>query len=326
MNTQRIHQPRSLPSPWIMLAGVILICGAVLRTGWAQDAAAPEDPIQVRIEARVLEWQNNDSLDFDFAVWFQRDEGGGSVLDYSELVFPSNQAMTSAARLFLDEMDSPYGSFEAVIETLERVGDVEVLSQPSLMLKSQQQGKGLNQDRAASGYDSRVSTQKEIPFLTTQAIGVHLAEVTDYREAGVTMEVSVLHVEDGLIYMDVNTSVTDVTGFITVGRTQDNEESRVPTLDTRQIKNRLVVPDRQLSIAGLMKTDQQTRRRRGIPWISEIPVVNWLLSARQNTTQSNELVFLVRPEIITPYQKVEPGPSEAARPEEAAAQKGGGES
>ncbi|MCL5269823.1 MAG: type II and III secretion system protein [bacterium] len=276
-------------------------------------APAPQ-PLQVRIEARVLEWTVANSLDFDFAVRFQGGEGG--ILDTADLTLPADPALGSAARLFFGNMNVGGGTFEGVIEALKTVGKVEVLSQPSIVLTSKNTPKQeLNAPAAPTAYEAKLSNTTKVPYETTQAVGTTLASVTEYRDSeGVTMEVSVPAVlDDNLVVLDLYTTVNALNGFIRIGANERNQSMRVPMIDQRIIKNRLIVPDRTVCIAGLMKTHNENQRNRGIPWISELPVVSWFLSNTRNSASDSELVFLVKPEIQTPYRILETAQQGGAR-------------
>ena len=289
-------------------AGAKTIWMVWMATALAVSVAAAQAPTapQVRIEARVLEWRVRDGLDFDFAVRYQRAPDASNILNAADLTLPADPTLTNATRLFFDGMDASGGSIDAMIEALETVGDVRVLSQPSIMLTSKQTPLDqLNQPTPPPAYDSKLANSIRVPYETVQNVAFNLASVTDYRDQGVTLNVSVLHVADSLVALDMHTEVKDLTDFISVGLNPNDQPMRVPVMDTRVIENRLIVPDRTPVIAGLIKTQRQIKTGSGVPWISELPVLKWFLSNRRERTEDIELVFLIKPEIVTPYQPVE---------------------
>lgn len=295
------------------------------------DGPAP----QVRVEARILEWQINDSLDYDFAVQYNRDPGSGGILGSADLTLPAEPSLSSAARVFLGNMDAGNGTFEAVIEALKGVGQVRILSQPSIILTSQQvdptkappppaipysSSSGMSSvissssgsvtsvgakpavDTAWPAGSARLTNISQVPYALNQFVGYNVAEVTQYRDVGVALDVLVQCVKDNLVFLDTRVSVSDVSGFISIARDAQNNPQTVPMIDSRAIQNRLVIPDRTIFIAGLMKTTREQERRSGIPWLSELPGLRWLLSNRKKVNVDSELVFLIKPEIMSPYQ------------------------
>jgi type II secretory pathway component GspD/PulD (secretin) len=115
-----------------------------------------------------------------------------------------------------------------------------------------------------------------------------------------TLDVVVQNVTpEGLVVLDLNTRIKDLTGFIRVGLNQREEPMRVPTFDTREIENRLIVPDGTVFLAGVMKTTRQIERRRGVPILSDLPLLRHLTSSRRESYEDAELVFLVKPEVLS---------------------------
>ena len=184
-----------------------------------------------------------------------------------------------------------------MIEMLQTVSDVKILSQPSVVLTV---GKG----------ESRIENNVRIPYETSKSVGTTLASVTEYKDSGVTMKVNVPQVSDDLIQIDLEADITQLTGFINVGVNTQSEPMSVPTLDSRYIKSSLWVPDGVVFIAGLMKTTRRYDNSEGVPWLGELPILKYLFNNQSKQQDDAELVLLVKPEILTPYQEVASGQGE----------------
>lgn len=286
-------------------AAVALAALAAARPGVAQEEAAEPpaaetqsaettatEPVQqVRVQVRVLEWQLNDLMDFDFAVLFNQNSPG-SILQGGDLTLPSSMPLSSAARVFLSGMDAGNGTFDAVIETLESYASIEVLSQPEVVL-------------TVGGEPGVVRNTTDVPYETVTAFGTSLATTTDFKEVGVTLECKIPEIRYGdLVHLDLTISVSDLVGSIIIGTDKNNNPMPVPIRDSRDMHAELIVKDGAILIAGLLKTSRELERRRGIPIISEIPPFRWFL--RNNTrrfawdSEYTELIFLVRVDILEP--------------------------
>ncbi len=289
-----------------------LYLGAVLAFSLALPLQAQQERPQVRIEACVLEWQHSGSLDVDFAVAYQRNPGGGSNVGEGGLVTTPDQPLSTAARLFFDKLETSAGSFDAVIEALEGAGTVHILSRPYNVVTSAEIPESeFGNMKTDPAYTATLSNETEVPYESAKAVGQGLVSVTEYQKAGVSLVVSVQKVIDShLILLTMDTNVSDVTGFVNVGLNAQNEPMRVPTLDRRSIKNRIIVADGKMFIAGLMKTTQQVEERRGIPWLSELPLLKYIFSSTRTVTVDKELVFLVKANILTPYKAYFPSAAE----------------
>lgn len=268
--------------------------------------AAQEAP-QVRIEARILEWQMENGLDFDFAVQYQRLPGQNGRLEQADLTLTADPVLERAARLFFDNIEiGESGDLNAIVEVLETRGEVKVLSQPSVVLTSVEVGDDkLNELGPPGAYSATLSNNRRVPYEDLRNVATRVTSITNYRDTGVTLNVSVAKVKDGLIVLDLYTEVSQVMDFIRVATNSEGFPIQVPVIDSRLIQSRLVIPDRTPVIAGLMKTTRRTENRRGLPWLSELPILNWFLSNRNDRYEDIELVFIVQPEIVTPYRPLE---------------------
>jgi type II secretory pathway component GspD/PulD (secretin) len=312
---------------------MLLATMALARAGVGEEALDPSKPAgntnkpQVLIEGRVLEWQVSDEFNFAFGIDYMREAGGGGIVQGGDLTLPANPSLSSAARIFFEDVDISNGSFDAFIETLEQVGQVKVLFKPSIVLTARHINReGIEEDpindpeldldkydpeshieskKYPNYYDARLSNSTRIPYEFAEAIGVRLVSVTQYLDTGVTMDVSVLDVDDDLVTVDLRTTVQDLSGFVNVGLNERNEATRVPMREARKIQNRVIIPDRMIFLAGLIKSTTRQYQRQGIPWLGEIPILNLIFSNRRNQYQDIELVFLIKPEVITPYRPID---------------------
>lgn len=265
----------------------------------AEEAAQSSDVRQARVEIRILEWNLNNSTDYDFAVLFNGNPG--SIVDTVDLTLPSRTPLSSAARVFLSGLDTGFGTFEGVIETLSTVGRIDILSQTAVIIPIERKPVGKEWD----AFDGRVSSESRIPFETVKAFGgVRLATTTEYKNTGVLFQCNALDIRYGeYVQLALKASVRDLNNFISVGTTFDEEKAAnapllVPVTDNRQISNQILVRDGSIVIAGLLKSSQEIERRRGIPWLSEIPFIKHLTSSMEKERQTKELVFLVRTELL----------------------------
>lgn len=285
----------------LLFAGLTLVSSESLR---ADDPATSVQ--QVRVEVRILEWKLDNTMDYDFAVLFTPFPGKASnVLDSFDLTLPPTPALSSAARLFLTGLDTGNGSFEAVIETLETAGEIEVLTQSAMILPVVSK----TQEQALASFDGKVNSASRIPYETVKAFGgSQLASTTEYKDTGVTFECNALEIRYGeFVRLAIKASVDNLTDFISVGvkfdeETEDNEPLLVPVTAKRMISNQILVRDESIIIAGLLKSSKEIERRKGIPWISELPVLKWFLSSVSIDSEVSELVFLVRAEILDPVE------------------------
>ncbi|MBN1901502.1 type II and III secretion system protein [Candidatus Sumerlaeota bacterium] len=248
---------------------------------------------QVRINMKVLEWTTDVTDEYGFRVLYARFPDSSSILEGTDLTLPMTSATDSGMRFFFDNMMSSAGSFEAVVECLEQYGSVEVLSEPNVICPV------VKKPNPKDPYQAKITTGSKIPFEKAQPVGDTLAQVTDFRDVGVTLNVGVHDiVNENLVKLLVRINVKNLAGYISVGTNKEGNPLLVPELTSREITNTLLAENEKTLITGLLVNQSITKSGMGVPWISKIPILGWLFSNRKATNKRQELVFLLRPEII----------------------------
>jgi type II secretory pathway component GspD/PulD (secretin) len=254
----------------------------------------PRESHQVRIHMKVLEWSTDLSDEYGFSVVQARLPDSGSILEGADATFPMTSATDSGMRIFLDNFMSSAGSFEAVIECLEQYGSVEVLSEPNIIcpVSDKFSNKKLP-------FNAKITTGSKIPFEKVQPVGDTLAQVTAFRDVGVTLNVAVHEIlYNRFIKLHVKINVTNLAGYISVGTNKEGNPLLVPELTTREIDSMLLAENEKTMITGLLVTEQETSSGTGVPWISKVPILGAFFKSNKKTSKKQELIFLLRPEII----------------------------
>ncbi len=289
---------------------ILLLCLAFLTVGIAplradQPSTSPTESLstlppitpkksnQVRIHMKVLEWTTDLSDEYGFQVLYTRLPDSSAIVDGVDLTLPLPSATDSGMRIFLDNFMTNTGSFEAVIECLEQFGSVEVLSEPNIICPVVQK------PPKNSPYQAKITTGSRLPFEKVQPVGDTLVQVTDFRDVGVTLNVGVRKIiANKYIKVAVKINVKNLAGYISVGTNKEGNPLMVPELTSREITNVLLAENEKTLVTGLLVTSSRTSTGMGVPWISRVPLVGALFRNKKSTHKSQELVFLLRPEII----------------------------
>lgn len=280
----------------------ILLCGAVFS---AQDVPTSTSAMlnippqklvesnQVRIHMKVLEWTTNLTDEYGFRVLYSRNAGSGNVIDGADMTFPISTVTDYGMRAFFDNLMTQSGSFETFIECLEQYGSVEVLSEPNVICP-------VSPDAPKDEpYQAKITTGTKIPFEKTQSVGNTLAQVTDFRDIGVTLNVGVRKIlNNRYIQLVVLINVKNLAGYVSVGTDMNGNPMLVPELTSREITNLLMAENEKTMITGLLVSEAHSTTAIGTPWISKIPILNFFFGNKKINDQRQELVFLLRPEII----------------------------
>lgn len=266
-------------------------------------ATAPKAEWQARLSAKVLEWMGESDLDYGFSIAYFRDpnhrgsivgpldDGRGLLSDPAAFAtFPSQSALDLGLRIFLDQMDAKNGSIEAVLEALEQQGTVNILAEPTLVLKK---GAG----------DATVRTGSRIPYAVGQIAGVTVAEVTEFKDTGVSLKVSFLDMvklDHTYAKMKVVANVASLIGYVSVSTDPNGTARRVPLVNERRIENMVLIRDKTTLIAGIVKEDSEASNKQGPPLLGRIPYIKELVSNRSSTKMTREILFLLHVDLLPP--------------------------
>jgi len=168
----------------------------------------------------------------------------------------------------------------AVVQALQEAQDSRLLANPNVTVLDHEQ--------------ALMSIITEIPYqeLTETQQGGNIG-TTNFRDAGIKLEVTPHVAADGTIRMEVNPSFSRLTGY-TPGQNPS------PVIDRREAKTVVRVTDRQVLVIGGLRQRNDTGKFNGLPYLKDIKTFNLgaLFRGRDTEVRESELVVFIMPEII----------------------------
>lgn len=255
---------------------------------------------QVLIEAKVVEVTLNDKYNVGIN-W--------SFLDGTTTISSSPPSPTGfAAALTAGVANSIFndkGSFN--IAALEEFGDVRAISSPRI--------NALNNQKATLNFlDKLVYFTLETENTTTSASSIQNTQTVNAtkQEEPVGVELNIvpsIHVKDQQITLFVNPTLSIKSGDAkdpSVGPTGLPLNNLVPIVQTRELKTTMKIHSGDtLVIGGLMKEDA-TNDDKGIPYLSQIPILGNLFKFVSKSNKIVETVIFIKATIIAPNSGVIP--------------------
>lgn len=244
-------------------------------------------PLQVRIDATVAEVTLNDHLKYGTQFFFKSGGVNGILSGATQSIsttLTSSQLSSSFPGFVLG--GSSQGGAPFVINLLQGITKVQVLSSPELMVMDNQSASLMVGDM--------------VPYLTGSTTGVLTTSSTitnsiSYQPTGVILQITP-HVSNGdLVTLDVSQQVSQVASSTTI---TGSGTINSPTFSQRQVKSRVEIADGQtVGLAGLITDNRQTGNQ-GMPWIKDIPILGALGGEQTNTRSRTELLVLITPHVI----------------------------
>ncbi len=246
-------------------------------------------PLQVHIEAKVVEVQLNDQLRYGVS-WFLENgiEGEGlrglaaSRNSFSSLGGTIRRATAEAP--LLTNWTFIGRDAVATISMLDSVGRTEVISAPSLMV--------LNNKSATINVGSQVPVQSvSIGGLPGTGTGVGTTNsFTQFLQTGITLNVTPRVNPGGLVFMEIEQE--DSTPVFAQGATN-------PTVNNKTISTEVAVQSGETLILGGLISEDKSNSKAGLPFLSRLPILGGLFGEQGRNDNRRELVVLITPRVVS---------------------------
>lgn len=244
--------------------------------------AVDRAPAQVLIDAVIAEVRLNDTLRYGVQFFFETngidgvaDSGrGGFGLDG----FDANGIFPGFNFLLESGDDARFA-----LDLLSNVTDLTVVSSPSVMVLD---------NRTAE-----FQVGDEVPIVTRTSNSVvnpdsPVVNNIEFRDTGVILTVTPRVSSTGLVTLEIDQEVSDVSNTASTG-------DLTPTISTRRISSTVAVRSGQTIILGGLIDESRDAGRRGIPGLSRIPYIGDALSSTEITTNRTELLIFITPRVVT---------------------------
>ncbi len=168
----------------------------------------------------------------------------------------------------------------AFLEALEETTSASILSNPKVV--------------ALNGQEARIIVGGRLGYVTVVSTQTSELEEVQFLDTGTQLTFRPHIGDDGWIRMDVHPQ--NSTGIV-------DPVSGIPSESTAEITTSVMMRDGQtLVIGGLISERLQTQRSQ-VPLLGSLPVVGFLFGRTQESIERNELVVLLTPHILDPYEE-----------------------
>jgi len=237
-------------------------------------------PLQVLIEATIIEVTLGDSLEYG-VEWFFKNGVKGNKQGQGLLDLGGAGIGTLAPSFSYAIIDSA-GLVRAAINALATESQVSILSSPSLMVLDNQ--------------TATINVGDEIPIPTRSSISnvdpnAPTVNEIEYRNTGVTLQVTPRVNAGGLVTMEVDQEVSDAVGTT-------SSDLNAPTIQQRKITSTVAVQSGDTIVLGGLIRDSATEVESGIPYLRNIPGIGKLFSQTNHSTRRTELIVLITPRAV----------------------------
>lgn len=177
----------------------------------------------------------------------------------------------------------PDNAFFGVLEALRQNDLLKVVSEPKVV--------------AISGRPAKLVAGGEIPYQQSAGLG---STSIAFKEYGAVVDCVPIVLGNGMIRLEVRPEISEIDPTVSV--------NGVPGFTKRSVDTGVELRAGQtLALAGLLQNRSQTRKR-GIPFLMDVPYAGALFRRISSTEQETELLIMVTPELIEPLDPCEVPP------------------
>jgi general secretion pathway protein D len=228
---------------------------------------------QVLIEASLAEVTLTDELRYGVQWTFSGKNGPVTLSDTGKI----EQSFPGLSFLFTGSTN-----ISAVLNALESVTKVRVISSPKLVTLNNHEA------QLQVGDQVPVTTQSAV---STSASGAPIVNSVAMRDTGVILQVTPRVNKNGLVQLDISQELSN-----SVPTTTSNIDS--PTIQERKLSTTVVVKNGDTVALGGLITENVTKSRSGVPYLSKIPALGGLFRDTHDTKTRTELILLITPRVM----------------------------
>jgi Flp pilus assembly secretin CpaC len=194
----------------------------------------------------------------------------------------------------------PSQEIAAVIRAMQRDGEIRLIANPRLL--------------SLSGEESSFLVGGEIPIPVAQitSSGGVPSITVEWKEYGVKLNFVPSIIDTNLINLKISPEVSslDYANMISLGG------YTIPALRTRKADAVVELNSGQSIVLGGLLSTETFKTVKRVPILGHIPVLNFLFSRKETTTQETELLIIVSPRIIESVESEIVPPLPGTEPEQ----------
>lgn len=244
-------------------------------------------PLQVHIEAKILQVTLNDQLKYGVQWFFENGIGGegGPGSELQELARTTHGMQSLGGSIDGANLGWSFlgHNVAALISALDSVSTVHVLSMPSVVT--------LNNKSASINVGTQIPVNSSFINTGIGGIGGSSQSYVQFRDTGITLDVTPRVNPGGLVFMEIDQQDS------TPGAAADAVSGNVP-VDQRKIKTEVAVQSGQTVLLGGLIKQTDSKSSSGAPGLHRIPIIGGLFGGKSRETSRQELLVMITPVVI----------------------------
>ncbi len=245
--------------------------GSVTRVA-AYLAQVDVPPRQVIIEARVLEVKLRESQRHGVNFSYLQQVSGHRLT-----IGTTGSGLGSSEGAFFAQLDG--ADLTGLIDALETQVNAKTLASPRIQV--------------INGQQARLQVGQQLGFRVLTTTQTSTLEEVRFLDVGVVLTITPRISRDGRIMLSVKPEVSSG---------QINPDTGLPEEETSEVETNVMLADGKGMVIGGLIQEKTNNTRSQVPKLGNIPVVGKLFRNRDDEIGRSEVIFVLIPRVISPYQ------------------------
>jgi general secretion pathway protein D len=170
---------------------------------------------------------------------------------------------------------------------LQTAKGVNILSTPQILTTDNQ--------------EATIKVVRNIPYVTKFETGTgdqNPVQNIEYKDVGITLKITPHVSKEGVVRMEVDAEISDLTGKQVAGLTM------TPETYVRQTKTSVIVGDNHTIVLGGLVRDDKNDSEDKVPILGDIPLLGLLFRSTSNTNRKTNLLIFITPRVVHTTQQI----------------------
>ncbi len=238
------------------------------------------EPLQVLIEATIAEVTLGDEFKFGLQWAFESDGLGLKGGSGRGVLSSGNSGAIGSTFPGFSFILSDATGARAVLDAIATETEVNVISSPTLLV--------------LDNHTANLQIGDEVPTITRSKQDDDsdaTINTIEFRDTGVILDVTPNVSSSGNVILEIAQEVSNVSESVDSG-------VLTPTISQRKVSTVVSVRSGETIILGGLISNLKSRSKRGVPVLSDIPVLGALFGGREIKSTRKELILLLTPKVL----------------------------
>ncbi|MHC4519154.1 MAG: type II secretion system protein GspD, partial [Planctomycetota bacterium] len=183
-------------------------------------------------------------------------------------------------------------SIAAILQALQKESAVNLLSTPHIVTSNHRTAKIVVGQNRAFVVQSRITE-------TTDPVNPTVIKTYEYKDVGITMEITPHISQSGLIRLEIDSEFTKLLEDITTGI------SDTPTTAKRTAQTAITMNSGATVVIGGLISDDTSRTQKKIPLLGDLPLVGGLFRLEKDVSEKTNLLLFITPHVMTDQEQLQ---------------------